>query len=84
MFISRRQLSENILSFHTIFHELTLSFLSVYLNVLETNVEVKLYKLRMLFCCCLLEQTEVMGNYDFDLKILNVSKIHCIMKICAL
>jgi cytochrome bd-type quinol oxidase subunit 1 len=44
MFISRWQLSENILSFHTIFHELTLSVLSIYLNVLEINVEVKLYK----------------------------------------
>ena len=43
-------------------------------------MEVKLYKLRVLFCCCMLEQIEEMGNYDFDLKILNVSKIHCVMK----
>ena len=28
----------------------------------------------------MLEQTEEMGNYDFDLKILSVSKIHCVMK----
>ena len=43
-------------------------------------MEVKLYKLSMLYCCCMLEQIGGMGNYDFDLKILNVSKIHCVMK----
>jgi len=79
IFISRWELSENVLSFHTIFHELMLSFISIYLNVLE----VKLYKLRVLFCSCMLEQIEGMGNYDFDLKILNVSKIHCVMEYFA-
>jgi len=49
MFISGWQLCQNVLSFNTIFHGLTLSFLSVSLNVLETNVEIKLYKLRVLF-----------------------------------
>lgn len=42
-------------------------------------MEVKLYRLRVLLCC-MLEQIEEMGNYDFDLKILNVSKINCVMK----